>query len=324
MGHEELQELLWSFAGHRVLTVASRTGILGELDAGARTTDDVADRLALDPLAVGKMVRALCAMGVVRADGDVYRIDEGLAGMFRPGPEDFGHFLEHSHQMYDRWGESLEAWVRGERWETRRRDPDGVARFGAAMRAMAGRVAGRVAARLDLVGATAMLDVGGGTGAYSMAMCEANPGLAATVLDTPEVAALGASETAGTSMAGRVRFAGGDYMDPAAYGGPYGLVLIANVLHQERPDRASRMIALGAGALAPGGLLAIVDFSIDDEKRGSRIGTLFAINMRSFGDTHSAPDIRSWMEAAGLEGFSRADLDGTRWILSAVKPSRLF
>jgi trans-aconitate methyltransferase len=188
---------------------------------------------------------------------------------------------------------------------------------------LAGRVAGRVAARLDLGGATAMLDVGGGTGAYSAALCEVNPGLAATVLDTPEVAALGAAAIAGTAVEGRVRFAGGDYMDQSAYGGPHGLVLFANVLHQETPDRASRMIALGAGALAPGGLLAIVDFSIDDERRASRIGTLFAINMRSFGDTHSASAIRGWTEEAGLGSFARIDLDGTRWILTARKPARI-
>lgn len=319
MRESEFQELLWSFARHRVLTVASRTGILGALDSGGGTVEEISKRLGLDPLATGKIVRALCAMSVSVPDGDGYRIDPGLAGMFAPGPDDFGHFLEHSHQMYERWGESLEPWVRGEPWKTRARDSEGVARFGAAMRAAATRAAAAATEVIDLDGVKTLLDVGGGTGAYSMVFCEAAPGLEATVIDTPKVASLGREQAEEAGMGNRVSFRGGDYLDPAVYEGGFDLVLIANVLHQELADRAERLVSLGAGALNPGGRLAVIDFAIDDEGRRSLVGALFAINMRSFGDTHTAPAIRGWMEEAGLSGFEREDFAGSRWLLTARK-----
>jgi hypothetical protein len=42
--------------------------------------------------------------------------------------------------------------------------------------------------------------------------------------------------------------------------------------------------------------------------------------MRSFGDTHTEPTIRSWMEAAGLNAITRTDLDPDRWLIVGRKP----
>ncbi len=78
---------------------------------------------------------------------------------------------------------------------------------------------------------------------------------------------------------------------------------------------------LGAGALSPGGMLAVIDFSIDEERRENILGTLFAINMRSFGDTYPESVIHGWFSDAGLEDHSRIDIDSHRWILHARKPA---
>jgi hypothetical protein len=67
--------------------------------------------------------------------------------------------------------------------------------------------------------------------------------------------------------------------------------------------------------LAPGGRVAVVDFRIDEHRREHVMGCLFAINMRSFGDTHTEPDIRGWLEGAGLGTVDRIDLDGDRWLI---------
>ncbi len=70
-------------------------------------------------------------------------------------------------------------------------------------------------------------------------------------------------------------------------GGGYDLVLLANILHQESVPHAAALVRRAADALNPDGLVAVVDFQIDAEQRQHPFGTLFAINMRSFGDTHT-------------------------------------
>jgi hypothetical protein len=117
-----------------------------------------------------------------------------------------------------------------------------------------------------------------------------------------------------------IEWIGGDYheTDP---GSGYDFVLLANVLHQELAPQAAELVRRAAAALAPGGRVVVIDFAIDDAKQEHPFGTLFAINMRSFGDTWSEPEIRGWMEDAGLSDIERADLGTDRWIITGRKQS---
>ena len=318
MNLDEFQRLLWAFSGHRIITVAGRTGVLRLLAENDATPDDVASQLGLDPVAAAKVVRALCALGIVESEGENYRVVSALRPHFLPGNNDLLPFLEHSHAMYERWGANLEPWLRGEDWGTAERTPEEIRRFGAAMRAMGSQMARRAAAVLDLEGVDRILDVGGGWGHFSKALCERCPGLQATVLDIPEVTELAAADLAGSEIGDRIDFLPGDYLE-TDYGSGYDLVLFANVLHQETADRAAKMVRHGAEALALDGRVVVVDFAIDDCQREHLLGTLFAVNMRSFGDTWTEPTIRGWMEAAGLDEVERTDLGPDRWIISGRK-----
>jgi tRNA A58 N-methylase Trm61 len=314
---DDFQRLLWGFASHRVITVAGRTGILRLLADRAVTANEAASALDLDPLATGKVLRVLSALGVADAEGDRYHAASKLAPHFTPGDHDVVPFLEHSHAMYERWGETLEPWLRGEDWPVAERTPEEIARFGAAMRAMGAQIARRVAEALDLRGVARILDVGGGWGQFSKALCDVNPQVSAVVLDRPEVVEKGREELTGSGFEGRIEFVGGDYLE-TGYGSGFDLVLLANILHQESAARAEELVHRAAGALAPEGRVVVVDFAIDDERRNHLLGALFAINMRSFGDTWTEPRIRDWMERAGLGTLSRTDLGPDRWILTGT------
>jgi SAM-dependent methyltransferase len=322
MDHDRFQELLWSFAAHRVITVAGRTGMLSALAERAQAAEELAAGLGLAKVAARKMLGALAALGVAEAGADgTYRLAAALQPLFAKGGAEFEAFLEHSHDMYSAWGEQLEAWVRGGDWSGRQRDPAGIARFGAAMRAMGTAVAARVAAAVDLSAARRMIDLGGGVGQYAEAFCRANPGLTALVVDIPEVARLGSERLAGGELAARIAFAGGDYIAGTS-GGGFDLALLANVLHQEPAERAAAMVRRAADELEPGGRLLIVDFTVEGEPAAIPVGALFAINMRSRGDTYPEATLRGFAEAAGLARFARTDVGRHRAAWSAWKPSR--
>ncbi len=315
---ESMQQQLWSFGIHRIITVAGRTGILRKLALGAISVEDLASTLDLDLRATGKVVRALSALGWARAEGEEYRLADALIPVFTPGPNDLTPFLMHAHHLYESWGENLEPWLRGQPWKSMIRNQNGLEQFGQAMAAMAGIVAAQLVGVLELKGVTRVLDVGGGIGAYARALCRAEPKLSVDVLDTEEVAVIGRAAFAEDPLVNRIRFIGGDYRstDP---GTGYDLVLFANVLHQEDETEAAAMIERGAWALAPNGRVAVLDFAIDDGQRENLVGALFAINMRSFGDTYTEPTITRWLSAAGLVDITRQDLDRTRWLITGKK-----
>jgi ubiquinone/menaquinone biosynthesis C-methylase UbiE len=317
---DRFQRLLWGFASHRVITVAGRTGILRLLAEKSGTTDEIAAELELDGLATGKVVRALTALGIAEAEGEAYRAAAGLRKHFLAGDDDIVPFLEHSHAMYEKWGQTLEPWLRGEDWPVVERTPEEIRRFGAAMRAIGGQMAKRFAGVIDLEGVDRVLDVGGGWGHFARALCDTKPGLHATVLDRPEVVEQARAEITEVGPEDVIEFLPGDYLE-TDYGSGYDLVLFANVLHQETADRAAEMVRRGAAALTPGGRVVVVDFAIDDQQREHLLGTLFAINMRSFGHTWNERTIREWMTSADLEDIDRTDLGPDRWIISSRKPS---
>ncbi len=322
MGHDldldGLQRQLWSFAGQRVITVAGRAGILDSLADQPATPDKIANDLDLDPFATGKVIRALTALGLVEPSGDAYRLTARLRPYFGNDGAGFGPFLDHLHSMYERWGENLEPWLRGEKWKTSPRTTEETKRFGAAMQAMGSQIARRVAETLDLDGVSTMLDIGGGWGHFAKAMCAVNPDLQATILDIPQVADGAPAAILDSEFEGRISWIGGDYLE-TDYGSGYDLVLMANIIHQELAPEAAEIIRRAAEALTPGGRAVVVDFAIDDAKQEHPLGTLFAINMRSFGDTYSEPELRGWMEDAGLVDVQRQDLGADRWIISGQR-----
>ncbi len=315
-----LQRLLWSFASHRVVTTAARCGVLTVLVRGPEQPVDVARELDLDPGATAKVIRALHALGLLVADPHgAYRVTPTLSGLL--GDDGILPFLEHSHRMYTTWGEHLETWLRGGEWPRGSRTPEDVRVFGEAMRAMGIRIARRLAEALDLDDVQRVLDVGGGFGHFARVLCETTPDLHAVVLDRPEVVELARRDLAGGPFEDRIELVGGDYHD-TDFGSGYDVVLLANVLHQESSRDAARLISRAARALAPGGRVAVLDFRIDDHRHDHVLGTLFAINMRDFGDTWTEPDIRGWMQTAGLGHVERTDIGPDRWLITG-RASRL-
>lgn len=315
---DDIQRILWNFASHRIITVAGRVGILRRLSQGECSCEILAKELDLDRIATYKIVKALHALGFLEVKEDKYFTNAGISQYFRSGDHDLTPFLEHSHSLYDSYGENLEAWVCGDSWKIRKRDQESIHKFGLAMQAMGIGVAHQVKAAIDLSEAKKMLDVGGGFGHYSRVFVSAYPQLRSTVLDTPEVVQMGSTELAGADLAERITFQGGDYLKDD-WGVGYDFVLLANVLHQELSESAAGMVQKASNALLPGGRVGIVDFSIDDKQHEHVLGTLFAVNMRSFGDTYPEPTIRDWMHHSGLSNIKRFDLSDFRWLIAGCK-----
>ena len=318
---DTLQQILWHFGSHRVLTVAVRTGIMRRLAEGPADTDQVARELELDPVATGKIVRALCALGLVeRGRGRVFRLVSGLNPLFVPGMFDVSALIDLSHDLFDMWGENLEPWVRGQRQPLHELSDDQLERFSVAMGAMTNHLAPQILGTLRAGKARRGLDLGGGLGGYAAAFCRMNRDLHMTVVDVEKVVELGRSMLTDPAIKDRITFIAGSYFE-VELGADHDMVILSNVLHQELPEAAERLVRLAAECLAPGGRMAIVDFAIDDQRLAHKAGCLSAINMFGFGDVYTEPTIQRWMEAVGLTGIHRADLYPVHWLIIGQRGS---
>lgn len=171
--------------------------------------------------------------------------------------------------------------------------------------ALAGRaknVAPVLAGRFSLAEAHRLLDIGGGTGIYSIAWLQRHPTLRAIVWDRPEVLKVAHEMAESHGVADRLECRAGDmFHDPVPEG--VDIILLSNILHDWDVAECRTLIGRCASALPPGGQLLIHDVFLNDALDGPLPIALYsaALFRLTEGRAYSAAEYRSWLIEAGLE-----------------------
>jgi hypothetical protein len=118
-----------------------------------------------------------------------------------------------------------------------------------------------------------MVDLGGGCGAYSMALCRRHPGLSSVIWEMAEVVPMASKVVAERGMADRVSVVARDYTTEE-YGTDLAVVVMSNMLHSERREVARGMVARAYRALAPGGRLVINNSLLNETRTGPPFSAL--------------------------------------------------
>jgi SAM-dependent methyltransferase len=160
-----------------------------------------------------------------------------------------------------------------------------------------------------------MLDVAGGPGRYSAALCGRYPELTSDIYELPEPAREGAARLQQEGLAGRVRYHVGDVFERRWPEGEYDLVLVSHFLHCLREEQAREVVRRAAKALRPGGLLVINDVYCPDPQEPLRAdaATFSLVYYATTGGRTWPPSTyASWAAAAGLAEFRwrRVSLSG--------------
>lgn len=170
--------------------------------------------------------------------------------------------------------------------------------------ALAGRarnVAPVLARQYPLDEARLLLDVGGGSGLYSIAWLERHQALRAIVWDRPEVLKVAREMAEAHGVADRLECRAGDmFRDPVPEG--CDVVLFSNVLHDWDVPECRTLVGRSAEALPPGGRLLVHDVFLNDALDGPLPIALYSAQLFKLteGRAYSAAEYRAWLEEAGL------------------------
>ncbi|CAK0911964.1 unnamed protein product, partial [Prorocentrum cordatum] len=133
----------------------------------------------------------------------------------------------------------------------------------------------------DLAEVRDLLDVGGGSGAFSYAFAAAAPALQATVLELPEVCCVGEAIRAGQpeDVRRRVRFVELDATSPSwpVADGAYDAVIMSYLSGSVPEPVIVGLYANAWRALRPGGRLLVHDFMVNDSRDGPVLASLWAL-----------------------------------------------
>ena len=160
----------------------------------------------------------------------------------------------------------------------------------------------RFSKRVDLSRRHKLMDLGGGSGGYSIVAAQAYPNLRAVVFDLPPVVVVTQEFIDRHGVADRVTTQAGDFTKDAFPGG-CDVAIMASNLPQYSRDLIRKVIQKAHAALRSGGEMHLVGEMLDDDRSGpadAALWGLYETMANSTGVTHTRSDCIGYFEAAGF------------------------
>ena len=311
----EISRIAYGFMGSKALFSALNFDLFGRLAGGTKTLEKLVEETGIAGNRLRTILVALTAVGLVVRDGDSYRnAPASERYLVRGAPAYFGDYyrFQIDRQIYPALLH-LDSGIAGDTAHLAfdslaglTGDPEEADAFTRAQHAGSMGPALMLAKRLDLGGARLLLDVGGGSGAFSIALCQRDPKLRATVLDFPNVLAVAERFVKEAKLQDRIAYVHGDAIG-TAWPNDQDVVLMSYLLSAVAEQSIPLLFRKAWDALRPGGRLLIHDFMLDDDETGPALAALFFLQYlsgRIDGISFSAATLAAQLEGHGYEGIS--------------------
>ncbi len=315
---DRLMALAHGFWVSQVLATAAHYKFFTAISRGFCTAEAIAAECHTDPAGTRMLLDSLVAVDVLRKPAGTYALTPDADAFLVEGrPGDLSPMLaDHPQILWQDWGRLRDALERRSAQGAEYTDkPAAAAFFTRLIRVimpLALAPADALAEHLG-VGVTRtglrILDVGAGSGAWTMPFARRDPRCTITAFDLPHVVEETRKILQEVGLADRYRVEAGD-LTTADFGeARYDLVVLGNMCHGLTPDQNRDLFRRLHRALAPGGQIVIADMIPNEERTGPPFPVLFAVNMflMTGGDTYRFSDYAAWLGDVGFSDITAYD-----------------
>lgn len=294
-------------------------GVFPLLAESPRLEDDLGALLGLTPRARVVLTTALQAMGLLARDAQnrLTLTPQARVHLLPDSPHDISAYIGLAAEspgvlaMLERLRTSKPAgtqpdqegaaFIFREGLESAMENEAAARRLTLSLAGRARNVAPVLAEVYPLTSARCLLDVGGGSGLYSIAYLEKHPHLRAIVWDRPEVLKVAEELAREAGVSDRLVCQPGDMFRDSPPSG-CDVVLLSNILHDWDVPECRVLVQRCAQALPSGGELLIHDVFLSDALDGPLPIALYsaALFVLTEGRAYSAGEYRQWLTEAGL------------------------
>jgi len=333
LGLKGVVELASGYQRAQVLFVANALNIFRILSDGSKSAEEVARELGCEKRGVAALLDACVALKLLSFSGKGYQNSRTAKMFLVPGREtSFSPVLRFWQQFsYGTWGR-LEQAVRDnlpqtasgpkpkDLFEQLLEDAGQSRVFFDGLAGLAYWPARKIAEIVDFPQRVHLLDVGGGSGAFSEAIAKRHPHLRVTLFDLEPVCTLARERLAKSDLNGRFEAVPGDfYRDPLPGGAD--CVLLANVLHDWSSEECCELLKKVHTSLAPAGEVVIYEVM---PAEGSPLPEVPLFSLALLLDTrrgrvYSSDEIQSWLEGVGFHDIQRLPVVGGTSLVTAIK-----
>eukprot|EP00928_Gymnodinium_smaydae_P003546 TRINITY_DN11263_c0_g1_i1.p1 TRINITY_DN11263_c0_g1~~TRINITY_DN11263_c0_g1_i1.p1 ORF type:complete len:407 (+),score=60.79 TRINITY_DN11263_c0_g1_i1:55-1221(+) len=287
----DLDSLAYGFMGSQALFGALELGLFDAIHShgpGGCNLDALRESSKIAAPRLQTLLTALCAVKCLqRSDAGHYTLSPNTARhMVSTSPGYYGDYLklQIGRQFYHTMGALPRVMATGkapdyDEWFS---DPDVAKVYTTAQHNGSVATARQlVKKKISLEGVKDMLDVGGGSGAFSYVFAEAAQELRSTVLELPNVCRTGEviRDQQSSDVRNRVSFRELNATKPdwPVEDSAFDVVLMSYISGSVPEPLIQQLYANAWKALRPGGRLLVHDFMVDDDLRGPTLGALWAL-----------------------------------------------
>ena len=339
---DRLDQMIRGYMPSRCLLTALELDIFTAVGDGANA-EQIGANINANARAAGMLLNALVSLGLLSKSGDDYKNTPESARFFVQGSKDnHRNGLLHTANIWHSWSTLTDAVQSGTRVpmdggvdhkaDHKKDNRDDAAawtrNFIAAMQRIAKDRAALVVKTLGAATATStsasnvrrILDLGGGSGAYSIAFAKSCPDVECEILDVPEVVPLTAEYVRQAGVSAQVSLRAGDMLQDD-FGSGYDIIMLNAICHMFSEEQNRDIFRRAHQALAPNGRLVVQDFILNPDKTGPLHATLFSLNMlvnTDAGASYSESEYTQWMKAAGFTEVHRINLPGPSSLIEGL------
>jgi SAM-dependent methyltransferase len=314
MNPATIREFAASFQKSRILLSGFELDIFTNIDGSGTSCHQIAVKLNLDEHACERLLNALVSLGFLKKQNQLFfNTEDSYTFLSKKSPEYLGGLM-HSNHLWNTWSNLTRVVKTGKSAhpsEINERGEEWLFPFINAMHDRAKKQAPVQIANIDLSQIKSVLDIGGGSGAFSMAFVSRKPDIEATVFDLPNVVPITRIFLEKEGFSDKIKTHAGDYTTDDLPGG-FDLVFLSAIIHSNSLEVNRELIKKCNGSLNRNGKIVIQDWIMNNDRTQPVGGAVFAINMlvgTEAGDCFTEEEVSTMLTDAGFTSISRLDFE---------------
>ena len=301
-----LQKMATAYWESAALMAAVELDVFTAIERGRDTIPALAKVVGMSDRNAERLLTALCALTLLSREGERFANAPDVQRFLVKDSERYAGpwilFTKPRWAAFGELGERLKSKTENRLGAYTEFTIEDARRYHAATYSIGMGAARLFSRNVDLTGRKLMLDLGGGSGAYSIVATQTFPGLKAIVLDLPPVVEVALEYIAANEANDRVSAIAGDFTT-SAFPQNVDVVVMASNLPQYEPALIRLVVGKAFAALVPGGEMHLIGETLHDDRRGPLSAALWGLNeavQASTGLAHTESEVKGYLQGAGF------------------------
>src|SRR6266513_4735848 len=309
---ERLMELSFAYAPPLIISAGVTNKVFDSLEDGAKTSEQVAEETGASAHALRILMNALVGLDLLKKNrqGKYSLTLESAAFLLgnKPGTH-AGFFGTIAPQLISRWLQLSDIVREGRPAVAVNQEIEGTEFFSQLVEniiPMSYPPAQKLGDHLKLAktkNEVRVLDLAAGSGIWGIALAQKSTRVRVTAVDWAGMIPTTKRITQKFGVSDRFTYIEADLLE-ANFGSSYDIATLGHILHSEGEDRSRQLLTKTFRALKSGGVIAIAEWLVNDDRTKPLPSLMFAVQMlvnTEKGDTFTFKEIKNWLEETGFK-----------------------